>query len=185
MRLFCIGRNYVEHARELSNPLPSEPVVFLKPDSSLARLPFPAAVGQVHFEGEWVVRLNEFLKPGHMTVGIDFTARDLQSTLKAKGLPWEISKGFDGSAVLGDWVPFREGNLKFTLELNGKVVQSGDTSLLIFGLDFILEYLSLLFELKEGDVVFTGTPSGVGPTCAGDVFVGTIEDQPVLNMRVH
>jgi 2-keto-4-pentenoate hydratase/2-oxohepta-3-ene-1,7-dioic acid hydratase in catechol pathway len=185
MRLFCIGRNYVAHAEELKNAIPDDPVVFIKPDSALSRVAFPAAVGQVHFEGELVLRLGENRQPEHMTVGLDFTARDLQSTLKTKGLPWELSKGFDGSAVLGDWIPFQEGTIHYTLEKNGDVAQSGDTDLLIFKFETIIEFLSRFFELRPGDVIFTGTPAGVGPCKTGDSFVGKIEGREVLNFVVH
>lgn len=185
MRIFCIGRNYVDHVAELNNLMPEDPVVFIKPDSSLWRVTFPRAVGPVHFEGELVLRLGPDLTPDHMTVGIDFTARELQTQLKSKGLPWELSKGFDGSAVLGEWIPFTSGTVNFTLEKNGSIVQRGNTDLLIFDFKRVLSFLSQFFELKTDDVIFTGTPAGVGLSQSGDEFVGRIEGQEVLSVKIH
>ena len=185
MRIFCIGRNYVDHVAELNNVMPDDPVVFIKPDSSLWRVAFPPAVGPVHYEGELVLRLGQHLKPDHMTVGLDFTARELQNKLKEKGLPWELAKGFDGSAAMGEWIPFSEQVVKFTLEQNGKVVQIGSTDHLIFSFDKILYFLGQFFELKPDDVIFTGTPAGVGRCASGDHFVGRIEGNEVLSVRIH
>ncbi|MFU8842719.1 MAG: fumarylacetoacetate hydrolase family protein [Bacteroidales bacterium] len=202
MKIFCIGRNYVEHARELNNPLPKEPVFFLKPDTALVirNRPFfyPDFSREIHFETELVFRI---IKNGkhimeqfahtyynEVALGIDFTARDLQQVCKTKGLPWEIAKAFDHSAPVSKFIPItglnQPNDIHFRLELNGREVQSGRSSDMIFGIDQIIAYISGFITLKMGDLIFTGTPAGVGPVQINDQLVGYIEDQRMLDFRV-
>ena len=189
MKIICIGRNYAQHAAELGNEIPDEPVIFMKPPSALLvnDKPFfhPDFSEEVHHEIEVVLKVGKNGKAvqpefahryfSELTLGIDFTARDLQSRQKAKGLPWEIAKGFDGSAVLGEFVSM-EGmdpkNLQFRLEKNGETVQSGDTSLLLFPFEEIIVQVSKYFKLQMGDLIYTGTPAGVGPVQPGDELRG-------------
>jgi len=202
MKIICIGRNYMEHARELNNPLPEKPVFFLKPDTSLIRnnRPFfyPDFSNDIHYETELVIRINRLGKhipekfaSGYydsIALGIDFTARDLQGNCKAKGLPWEIAKGFDGSAPLSRFIPMVElqdsENIQFHLELNGKTVQKGESVQMIFSVNRVIAYVSQFITLKMGDVIFTGTPQGVGPVAIGDRLTGYIEDKKLLDFRV-
>lgn len=194
MKIVCIGRNYAEHAQELNNEVPDEPVIFIKPDSAVLRnnSPFfiPPFSSDIHHEVELFVKIT---KPGksipvqfasnyydQIGLGIDFTARDLQSTLKAKGLPWEKSKGFDQSAVIGKMFPktnFDLHNLNFSLTKNGTMVQSGNSSQMIFQIDNIIGYVSNFFSLKIGDLIFTGTPKGVSAVKKDDLLEGYIEDK--------
>lgn len=202
MKIICIGRNYVEHARELNNPLPEKPVFFLKPDTALIirNRPFfyPEFSGDIHYETELVIKINrngkyieEKFAPGYydqVGLGIDFTARDLQSECKEKGLPWEVAKGFDGSAPVSRFMPLKEladpGNIHFHLELNGETVQEGESSLMIFSVNKVISYVSQFITLKMGDLIFTGTPKGVGPVKIGDHLAGYIEDRKMLDFRV-
>ena len=203
MKITCIGRNYASHAKELNNPIPEEPVIFMKPDSSLIRnnQPFfiPDFSTDVHHEVELVVKINKLGKHidkkfahkyyNEIGIGIDFTARDLQSKLKEKGLPWEKAKGFDGSAPLGKFVPkstFSDiENINFHLDINGKRVQTGNTSNMLFSIDTIIEHVSKYFTLKIGDLIYTGTPEGVGPVNAGDRLACFIEEEELLAFNIR
>lgn len=203
MKIICIGRNYSAHAKELNNPIPSEPVIFLKPDTALLakRQAFfiPDFSNDVHYEAELVVRIDRVGKNiaekfthkyySQLTIGVDFTARDLQKKLKEKGLPWEKAKGFDGSAPIGKlvdkWQFSDLTNTKFALQVNGENRQLGNTSNMLYSIDAIIAYVSKFFTLKIGDLIFTGTPEGVGPIQAGDHIQGFIEDQLLLNVKVR
>ena len=202
MKLICIGRNYVDHIKELENERPSDPVVFLKPDTSilLKRQPFfiPDFSDDIHHEVEVLVKINRIGKHidkkfahkyyDELGLGIDFTARDLQSQLKAKGLPWEKAKAFDGAAVVGKWLPKTEvgdvNNINFSLAKNEETVQQGNTSLMLWKIDEIIEYVSKYFTLKIGDIIFTGTPAGVGKVQADDVLVGTLEGKQMFSVKI-
>lgn len=203
MKILCIGRNYADHAAELKNELPTEPVVFSKPDSSILQkgqaFYIPDFSEDVHYELELIVRIQKMGKHiapkfankyyGEVTVGIDFTARDVQSDLKAKGLPWEKAKGFDGSAVVGDLVKLDELNsdiqdLSIRLEVNGEVRQEGSTSQMIFKVDDLISHLSTYYTLRQGDLIYTGTPAGVGKIQKGDKLVGFLNDQKLFEVDV-
>ncbi len=202
MKIFCIGRNYIDHAKELNNPVPSEPIVFMKPPTALLvnNKPFyyPNFTQDLHYEGEIVLRIcknGRSVQPqfAHryydaVAFGIDFTARDVQVRLKQKGHPWEIAKAFDGSAPISPWVPLSDLpnplDVHFQLKKNGQVVQDGHTRDLIFPFDALIVYLSRYFTLQKGDLIFTGTPSGVGPVHIGDVLEGSIEGRPLLTCAV-
>ncbi|MDX1753656.1 MAG: fumarylacetoacetate hydrolase family protein [Salinimicrobium sediminis] len=203
MKIICIGRNYTEHIAELKNERPQEPVIFLKPDSAilLKKMPFfiPPFSQDVHYEVELLVRINKIGKHiqqkfahkyyDEIGLGIDFTARDLQQKLKEKGLPWEKAKAFDGSAVIGEkWIKkshFQDlNNISFSLEKNGEAVQSGTTSHMLWKIDEIIEYISQYFTLKIGDIIFTGTPAGVGPVAINDTLTGFIEDKQIFSIQV-
>jgi 2-keto-4-pentenoate hydratase/2-oxohepta-3-ene-1,7-dioic acid hydratase in catechol pathway len=202
MKIICIGRNYAAHAAELGNEVAAEPVIFMKPDSAVFRqrdaFYIPDWTNDVHYELEVVVRINRLGKNieakfapkyfAEFTVGIDFTARDVQSALKAKGLPWEKAKAFDQSAVLGDFLSvddFDLNNLHFQLKKNGKLVQDGNTSLMLHNISQLIEHSSQYFTLKIGDLLFTGTPEGVGPVAPGDLLEGFIEGKKALNVKVR
>ena len=203
MSIFCIGRNYVAHAQELGNEVPTSPVIFMKPSASLLadgqNFNIPSFTNDLHYEGELVLRVSKQGKNlkavsvidycDAITVGIDFTARDLQAKLKEKGLPWEKAKAFDDSAVLGKWVPLTAAILdqpiRFSLQKNATVVQDGDSSLMIFSLATILESITEYFTIYPGDLIYTGTPVGVGPTLKGDVFEGYFEANQVFSIKVN
>lgn len=202
MKIICIGRNYVEHARELNNPLPAKPVIFMKPDTALIirNRPFfyPDFSTDIHYETELVIKIKkngrsiqEKFAPEYyddVALGIDFTARDLQSQQKEKGLPWEVAKAFDGSAPISKFIPLSgltdSDNIRFHLELNGKTVQEGESRHMIFPVDQIIAYVSRFITLKMGDLIFTGTPKGVGPVNIGDRLTGYIEGDKMLDFRV-
>lgn len=202
MKILCIGRNYEEHAKELKNPLPSEPVVFMKPDSSLLRNndPFylPDFAQSFHHEVELVFKINRLGKNieerfahryySEVALGIDFTARDLQDDLRSKGLPWEKCKAFDGSAVLSQFVPISKysdiKNLQFKLLVNGETRQTGNSDAMIFNIDQIIAHLSKFFTLKIGDLIYTGTPAGVGEVKLGDRLQGYIEEEVFFDLLV-
>ena len=202
MKLICIGRNYVDHIKELENERPSDPVVFLKPDTSilLKKQPFfiPEFSDDVHHEVEVLVKINKVgkyidRKFAHkyyeeIGLGIDFTARDLQAHLKAKGLPWEKAKAFDGAAVIGKWLPKTQikdiNNVNFRLEKNGIPVQQGNTKLMLWKIDELIEYVSKYFTLKIGDVIFTGTPAGVGKVFAEDNLKGYLEETELFSIKI-
>ena len=202
MKLICIGRNYSNHIAELQNEKPTEPVVFLKPDTAilLKKQPFfiPDFSKNVQHEVEVLVKINrvgKYIAPefahkyyDQIGLGIDFTARDLQQTLKQKGLPWEKAKAFDGSAVIGKWVSKRQfenlNNMSFSLKKNDTIVQSGNTKYMLWNIDGIISYVSQFFTLKIGDIIFTGTPSGVGPVQANDSLSGYIEKEEFFNIKV-
>jgi 2-keto-4-pentenoate hydratase/2-oxohepta-3-ene-1,7-dioic acid hydratase in catechol pathway len=201
MKILCIGRNYRDHATELGNAVPEEPVVFCKPDSAILqpRLPFviPAWSADIHHEVEWVVRIGrvgKFIEPEFawsyvdaMTVGLDFTARDLQSKLKSKGLPWEKAKGFDGSAVLGEWVtgPIAPGFHDMSVRKHGTEVPAGNTRDFLCPLEELIAHVSQYFTLKTGDLLFTGTPAGVGPVSSGDELEAKLDGKSLLRLRIR
>ncbi|SHI78976.1 2-keto-4-pentenoate hydratase/2-oxohepta-3-ene-1,7-dioic acid hydratase (catechol pathway) [Mesonia phycicola] len=203
MKIICIGRNYAEHIAELGSEKPEEPVIFLKPDTSilLKKQPFfiPDFSNNVHYEVELLVKIKKVGKYiqekfahkyyDEIGLGIDFTARDLQSTLKKKGLPWEKSKCFDGSAVIGEtWINKKEfsnlNNINFTLKKNDELVQQGNTEYMLWKIDEIIAYVSQFFTLKIGDVIFTGTPSGVGKVEPNDRLVGAIESSKIFDINI-
>lgn len=204
MKIFAIGMNYIQHNKELDGALykPEEPVIFTKADSSLLKdgKPFflPEEMGQVDYETELVVRISKLGKSipqrfAHryydaVTVGIDFTARDLQKKLRAEGKPWDLCKGFDGAAVIGEWVDiekFRDIQaIHFHLDINGSTVQEGCTNDMLFKVDEIIAYISRYFTLKTGDLIYTGTPVGVGAVKIDDHLTGYLEDRKVLEFNV-
>ncbi|NRB52663.1 MAG: fumarylacetoacetate hydrolase family protein [Saprospiraceae bacterium] len=191
MKIICIGRNYVDHAKELNNPVPSRPVVFMKPPSALLisnrPLYYPEFTKDLHYELEVVLKIGkngrhvqrafagDYFK--EVALGIDFTARDLQSELKKKGHPWEIAKGFDHSAAISEFIPIERVNrtaIEFQLKKNGEVVQKGNTKDMIFSFEDIIVYVSQYFKLQMGDLIYTGTPAGVGPVQIGDKLEGEL-----------
>lgn len=203
MKILCVARNYALHASELNNQVPEEPVFFLKPDSAmlLKHQPFfyPDFSNDVHHEIEVVVRIDRVgkcIEPrfahkyyDSVALGIDFTARDLQAKFKSKGLPWTLAKGFDDSAVLSEFVSLESlgksiNDLDFSLSRNGQVVQAGNTRDMIFDVDHLIAYVSRFMTLKTGDLIFTGTPAGVGPVQIGDLLVGSLEGRQMLTCRV-
>ena len=202
MKLICIGRNYSNHIAELQNETPDTPIVFLKPDTSilLKKQPFfiPDFSENVQFELEILVKINRVGKHiapefaykyyDHIGLGIDFTARDLQEDLKEKGLPWEKAKSFDGSAIIGKWVSkskFKDlNNIAFHLKKNDAIVQTGNTKQMLWNIDAIIAYVSQFFTLKIGDVIFTGTPSGVGAVASNDILTGFIENDEFFSIKV-
>lgn len=201
MKIICIGRNYAKHIEELQNERPTDPVIFMKPDSAilLKNNPFiiPPFSDDIHYEVELVVRINRIGKfidrkfahkyYDEIGLGIDFTARDLQSRLKEKGLPWEKAKAFDGSAVVGNFIDKSELNLEsigFQLLKNGEVVQDGNSSHMLWKIDEIVSYVSQFFTLKIGDLIFTGTPEGVGRVQADDVLEGRLEGKKMFRVKV-
>ena len=203
MKLICIGRNYTAHIEELENERPKDPVVFIKADSAV--LPkeqdfyLPPFSNNVHHEVELLVKITKVGKHiakefahkyyDEVSLGIDFTARDIQDELKSKGLPWEKAKSFDGSAVIGKWVSksnYKDLNdLNFSLKRNNEVVQSASSELMLWKIDELISYVSQFFTLKKGDIIFSGTPSGVGKVEAGDVLEGFIENEPFFKVGVR
>ncbi|WCM42132.1 fumarylacetoacetate hydrolase family protein [Flavobacterium sp. CBA20B-1] len=202
MKIICVGRNYIDHINELSNQKPTEPVLFMKPDTSVLNNgnPFviPEFSADVHYEVEILVKISKvgkYIQPkfadkyyNQIGLGIDFTARDLQSKLKEKGLPWEIAKGFDGSAVIGDFVDktkFEDlQNVSFQLKKNSETVQSGNTKDMLWQINELIAYISQFFTLKTGDVIFTGTPSGVAKVHPNDELEGFIEGEKMFSFKV-
>jgi 2-keto-4-pentenoate hydratase/2-oxohepta-3-ene-1,7-dioic acid hydratase in catechol pathway len=202
MKIICIGRNYADHISELSNERPNEPVVFMKPDTAILPKQFPFVIPEfsndVHHEVEILVKINKVgkyidTKFAHkyydeIGLGIDFTARDLQSQLKEKGLPWEKAKAFDGSAVIGDFLSKKKfsslENLNFELRNNAQVVQQGNTSMMLWKIDELVAYVSQFFTLKTGDVIFTGTPAGVAKVNPEDVLEGFLENEQLFKIQV-
>jgi 2-keto-4-pentenoate hydratase/2-oxohepta-3-ene-1,7-dioic acid hydratase in catechol pathway len=202
MKIICIGRNYAAHIEELKNEKPGQPVVFLKPDTALIKgeAPFyyPDFSTNIHHEIELVLKISKegkYIQPQfahryfeEIGLGIDFTARDLQDQCKAKGLPWEIAKAFNGSAPIGNFKPVSEfsdlKNIDFHLEINGEVKQKGNTSLMLFDFATIISYVSQFFTLKKGDLIYTGTPAGVGPVQTGDELIGFIGNEKMLHVEV-
>ena len=201
MKIICIGRNYVKHIEELANERPESPVVFLKPDSALLpkKIPFfiPPFANSIHYEVEVLVKINKVGKYieekfahkyyDEIGLGIDFTDREMQSKLKEKGLPWEKAKAFDGSAVVGEFHSkdkFDLENLKFQLIKNDIVVQDGNTKSMLWKIDELIAYVSQYFTLKKGDIIFTGTPAGVGQVRTNDILIGTLEDDEVFNLKI-
>jgi 2-keto-4-pentenoate hydratase/2-oxohepta-3-ene-1,7-dioic acid hydratase in catechol pathway len=202
MKIFCIGRNYVAHAKELGNEIPDEPVVFMKPKSALLQphTPFyyPEFTNDLHYECELVLRISKngkyiqekFASKYYdaITTGIDFTARDIQNDLKAKGLPWEKAKSWDNSAAIGKWIPLtgikNKKDLNFCLYKNKELVQQGNSNLMIHDFDSIVAYISNYFSVNIGDLVFTGTPAGVGELVVGDELEGFIEDDSLFTLEI-
>lgn len=202
MKIICVGRNYIDHINELSNQKPENPVIFMKPDTSVLSREFPFVLPEfsndVQYEVEVLVKIckvGKYISPkfahkyySQIGLGIDFTARDLQSGLKAKGLPWEIAKGFDGSAVIGDFMAKEQfediQNLSFQLVKNAEVVQSGNTQDMLWTIDELISYVSQFFTLKVGDVIFTGTPAGVGKIESSDELEGFLEDKKMFSLKV-
>jgi 2-keto-4-pentenoate hydratase/2-oxohepta-3-ene-1,7-dioic acid hydratase in catechol pathway len=202
MKIICIGRNYVDHIRELNNAIPSSPVFFLKPDSALLirNRPFyyPPFSTAIHYETELVLKICKVGKNiqkkfagayyDEIGIGLDMTARDLQDAAKQKGLPWTIAKGFDQSAPIGGFLPksnFSDlKNIDFHLDLNGKTVQQGNSGLMMYGFDDIIAYISQFMTLRTGDYIFTGTPAGVGPVTPGDKLEAYIGDLKLLSCLI-
>ncbi|MBL7788307.1 MAG: fumarylacetoacetate hydrolase family protein [Chitinophagales bacterium] len=201
MKIFCIGRNYVDHIHELKNEIPESMVIFMKPASSLHDISkswsLPNFSKDIHYECELVLKISKqgknipleeaFNYYEELSLGIDFTARDIQSNLKAKGLPWEKAKAFDGSALLGHFVAktkFDLKNLSFSLIKNGMMVQHGNTKQMIHSFSSIISELSRYFTLETSDLIFTGTPAGVGPIQSGDAFIGKMEDLEIFHFDV-
>ena len=202
MKILCVGRNYADHILELSNEQPDDPVIFLKPETAipLKNEPFfyPDFSKDVHYEVEILVKINRVGKNidekfahkyyDEIGVGIDFTARDVQSKLKAKGLPWELAKAFNGSAPISTFVPKTDfpdlNNVNFRLNLNGEIRQQGNTNLMLFKIDYLISFVSRYFLLQKGDILFTGTPKGVGPVQIGDTLTAYIEDRKMLEIGV-
>ena len=202
MKIICIGRNYAKHIEELQNERPDEPVIFMKPDTAIVLKKFPFVIPEftndVHHEIEIIVkisRVGKYIEPkfahkyyDEISVGIDFTARDVQQKLKDKSLPWEKAKAFDGSAVIGDFIDKKVfnsvENLKFELTNNGKSVQKGDSALMLWKIDEIISYVSQYFTLKIGDIIFTGTPEGVAAVKPEDVLEGFLEQQKLFRIHV-
>jgi len=203
MKIICIGQNYSDHIKELNSKPSKEPMFFLKPDSAilLKKHPFviPEFTNEVHYEVELLIRINKlgkYIQPkfahkyyDEIGLGIDFTARDLQRECKEKGHPWEKAKGFDGSAVLGDtWVSkenYKDLNdINFHLEKNGEIVQRGNTANMIFDVDTLIAHVSQFMTLKIGDILFTGTPAGVGPVAINDKLIGYLEDKALFTVNI-
>ena len=202
MKIICIGRNYSDHIKELSNERPKEPVVFIKPDSSIIaknqNFIIPAFSYEIHHEVELVVKINKVGKYidesfsnkyyNQIGLGIDFTARDIQNKLKEKGHPWEKSKAFDNSCLVGDFINIEEiediSNINFELKKNSSIVQSGNSSNMLWKIDEIISYVSQYFTLKIGDLIFTGTPSGVSKVISGDLLEGFINSKKMFSLKI-
>lgn len=203
MKIFCIGRNYLEHAKELQNEVPTSPVVFMKPPTALLKnnenFYLPDFSKEIHFELELVIKINKNGKCidekfaskyyDEIALGIDFTARDLQSELKSKGLPWEIAKAFDNSAAIGKFISlenFKEKNvIEFQLKKNDEIVQNGNSKNMIFTFDKIISFISTYFTLQKGDLIYTGTPAGVGQIKIGDKLSGILEGNENLDVLIR
>ena len=202
MKIICIGRNYAEHAKELGNEVPESPVIFMKPDTAVLKkgsdFYIPEFSDDVHYELELVLKISKGGKYiqqenagkyyDEIGLGIDFTARDLQSQLKSKGLPWELSKAFDGSAVVSDFYKkedFDMRNINFSLMKNKQEVQNGNTSMMIFSPEKIIAFVSQYFTLRVGDLIFTGTPKGVGKVSENDILEAFLEDRKVFDLRIQ
>ncbi len=201
MKIIAIGRNYAAHIEELNNERPSEPVVFMKPDTAILRnnapLYHPDFSKDIHFEVEVLIKIDregKYIEEkfahkyyNEVGIGIDFTARDIQAKCKEKGLPWEKAKGFNGSAPISQFVPkekFDLESLNFSLKQNGELKQEGNTSLMLWNFDEIISYVSQYFTLKKGDIIFSGTPSGVGPIVVGDVLEAYIQEEKMLEVEI-
>lgn len=202
MKIIAVGRNYAEHIKELNNEQPEDPVIFTKPETAILRnnepFYYPDFTSDVHHEVELLVRISRTGKNidekfahkyyDEIGIGIDFTARDVQSRLKSKGLPWDLAKGFNGSAPISGFVPKTNfddlQNLNFRLEINGEVRQQGNTSMMLFKIDYLISFVSRYFLLQQGDIIFTGTPKGVSPVQVGDKLTAYIEDQKMLEFDV-
>lgn len=203
MKIICIGRNYAEHAKELNNAVPTEPVFFLKPDTAILKngstFYLPDFSNDIHHELEVVIKISKagkFIEPefahkyfDEIGLGIDFTARDVQQKCKEKGLPWEKAKAFDGSAPVGDFIPKSEindlGNIDFELRVNGSIRQKGNTRDMLFNIAQIISHVSKFITLKTGDLIYTGTPSGVAAVKEGDVLEGFLNGKKLLEIKVN
>jgi len=202
MKIFCVGRNYTDHAKELNSEIPDEPVIFMKPKSALLQphTPFyyPEFTNELHYECELVLRIakngkyiqEKFANKYYdaVTAGIDFTARDIQNELKQKGLPWEKAKAWDNSAVIGKWIPFANikdrHKINFALYKNKELVQTGNSEEMLFDFDYIVSYISNFFSINIGDLIFTGTPAGVGEIVVGDEIEAFMDEQSMLTLDV-
>jgi 2-keto-4-pentenoate hydratase/2-oxohepta-3-ene-1,7-dioic acid hydratase in catechol pathway len=202
MKIFCVGRNYAEHAKELGNAIPDEPVIFMKPKSALlqAHTPFyyPEFTNELHYECELVLRISKngkyiqdkFASKYYdaISVGIDFTARDIQNELKSKGLPWEKAKAWDNSAAVGKWVPLTEiknrKDIPFSLYKNKELVQQDNSKNMIHDFDYIVSYISNFFSVNIGDLIYTGTPAGVGELVVGDELEGMMNNEKLLTLEI-
>ena len=202
MKIICVGRNYAEHIAELNNQTPDSPVIFLKPETAQLRpgedFYYPEFSKDIHYEVELVVKINRAGKNieekfahkyySEIGIGVDFTARDLQSELKAKGLPWELAKAFNGSAPVSDFVPVSDfadiQDINFSLDVNGETRQNGNSSMMIYRINYLISFVSKFFMLKKGDLIFTGTPKGVGPVKVGDKLTASIEGKKMLELFV-
>lgn len=197
MKIICIGRNYADHAKELGNEIPEKPVIFMKPDTAVLKgndFYIPEFSNDVHYElevvlkiskgGKYILKENAHKHFEEMALGIDFTARDLQSELKSKGLPWELAKGFDGSAVVSEFFPKNKDDFEFSLQKNNEEVQRGNTKDMLFRFDDIISFVSQYFTLRVGDLIFTGTPEGVGKVSENDVLEGYFQDKKMLSIRI-
>lgn len=200
MKFICIGRNYVEHAKELGNEIPAKPVIFIKPDTALLKgndFYIPDFSNDIHYELELVVKISKggkYIQKENAAkhyeeigIGIDFTARDVQTELKEKGLPWELAKGFDGAAVVSPFLKkeqFQLHQTQFELHKNRNIVQKGNTALMLWNIDDIIAFVSQYFTLRVGDVLFTGTPKGVGKVEEGDLLEGFLEGEKLISLRV-
>ncbi len=202
MKIFCVGRNYVDHAKELNNEVPENPVIFMKPKSALIPNPttflYPEFTNELHYEAELVFRIcknGRYISKGNalnyvdaVTVGIDFTARDIQTELKQKGLPWEIAKAWDHSALVGNWQTLDADELKegisFSMQKDGTTVQQGNSKDMLFSVSKIINYMSQFFSLNIGDLLFTGTPAGVGECMVGDTLTGFFKNEMVFETYV-
>lgn len=201
MKIICIGRNYVDHITELGNERPENPVIFMKPDTALLRnnepFYYPEFSDDIHYECELLVKIKKEGKSidakfahkyyDEIGLGIDFTARDIQSHAKEKGLPWERAKAFNGSAPISNFIPKEGFDIQktiFQLELNNQLVQEGDTSLMLWPVDELIAYVSQYFTLKTGDILFTGTPKGVGPVKIGDQLIGRLDGKEMFNFEI-
>ncbi|MGZ5303220.1 MAG: fumarylacetoacetate hydrolase family protein [Bacteroidia bacterium] len=202
MKIICVGRNYGAHAKELGNEVPDEPVIFMKPDTALLKdnKPFylPDWSQDIHYEAELVFKVGrngKYISEAHaykyvdeITLGIDFTARDVQNKLKSKGLPWELAKAFDGSAVVGKFINIaalkNKDEIDFSLQKNGETVQKALSSEMIFPLTKLISFVSRYISLKQGDLIFTGTPQGVGPVAIGDQLRGFLKNEEVFDFKI-
>lgn len=202
MKIIAIGRNYAEHIKELNNEKPDEPVIFMKPETAVLKngepFYYPSFSSDVHHEVEILLKISKIGKNieekfahkyyDEIGIGIDFTARDVQSKLKSKGLPWDLAKGFNGSAPISEFVPKTNysnlQDLNFHLEVNGEIRQKGNTSMMLYPFDYIIAFVSKYFTLKPGDIIFTGTPAGVAPVQIGDKLSLFIEDSKMLEFEV-
>jgi len=203
MKIICIGRNYRDHAKELNNPVPTKPLVFMKPPSALLiknkPMYIPDFTKNLHYEAEIVLKIcknGKYVQPAfakkyfkEIAFGIDFTARDIQDQCKAKGHPWEIAKAFDNSAALSEFISLenvnQEEGIKFQMKKNGEVVQDGNTKDLIFDFNFLICYVSKFFKLQMGDMIFTGTPAGVGPVEIGDHLEGFVDGEKLMDCQIR
>ncbi len=201
MKILAVGRNYVAHIAELNNEKPDQPVIFSKPETAILRnnepFYYPDFTQDIHHEVEILLKISKMGKNieekfahkyyEEIGLGIDFTARDIQTQLKNKGLPWDLAKGFNGSAPISEFIP-KEGydmqNLNFSLDVNGERRQTGNTSLMLYSFDYLIAFISSYFTLKTGDIIYTGTPAGVGPVKIGDKLTGKIEEKVMFDFEV-